>query len=203
MLKEEILYYLREGQSNLDETLDASFKAAAKYGIKYIVIFCGQGQGIIKAIDNYLPNELYSNIKLIAATFPRNIRLSDGTRFNLPSDVKKRLKKLSIPIVRLTNNDLKKNIVKKSGISLRKIKIICSMLGGGFPLCIEGAVAACEKGIVRAGECVIAMSADTAMIITTSDIKYFPGAFVIREILCKPAILDITRKEKPLEEKKE
>ena len=193
--KKDITYFLKEGRVNMDKTLQLSFDAAQEYGIEHIVIYSALGAGVVKAIDDYLSKDQYSDINLIVAAFPRNTRLADGTIVDFPVSLKRRLRKLSIPIVRLTKKNFTQVIVKGSGINFRKIKLVSSMFGGSFPLCIEGAIAACEKGAIQSGTCVVSMSGDTAIIVTASNLQYFPGMFAIREILCKPVLMDITRKE--------
>jgi hypothetical protein len=54
---------------------------------------------------------------------------------------------------------------------------------------------ACDAGEVALGEHVIAATSDTAILAQATCTRQMLGQLVIREVLCKPAVLSIGRKE--------
>jgi hypothetical protein len=62
-------------------------------------------------------------------------------------------------------------------------------------LCVQAIVLACDSGEVNIGEHVISMTSDTAILAQATSTRRMLGGLVIREILCKPVILTIGRKE--------
>ncbi|MBT9135987.1 MAG: hypothetical protein DDT34_01053 [Firmicutes bacterium] len=69
-------------------------------------------------------------------------------------------------------------------------------LSGGLSLCVQAVIMCTEAGGVLPGEDVIAMCADTAIIATGCHKSFLFSPFdglEIREILCKPRKLTITR----------
>ena len=66
-------------------------------------------------------------------------------------------------------------------------------------LCVQAVVLACDAGAVGLGEHVIAMTSDTAILVQAAPTTRMLRELVIREILCKPAILSIGRNENQIE----
>jgi hypothetical protein len=66
-------------------------------------------------------------------------------------------------------------------------------------LCVQAVVLACDAGAVELGEHVIAMTSDTAILVQAAATRRMLRELVVREILCKPAILSIGRKESQIE----
>ena len=64
-------------------------------------------------------------------------------------------------------------------------------------LCVQAVVMACDAGEVARSEHVIALTSDTAILAQAAPTRYMLTEFAVREILCKPAIYTIGRKETP------
>ena len=54
---------------------------------------------------------------------------------------------------------------------------------------------ACDAGEVEIGEHVIALTSDTAILAQASNTDRMLGELIVREILCKAAVLTISRNE--------
>ena len=62
-------------------------------------------------------------------------------------------------------------------------------------LCVQAILMACDAGVVDEGEHVIALSADTTILARSAPTTRFLTDFIVREIICKPLLLTISRKE--------
>lgn len=70
-----------------------------------------------------------------------------------------------------------------------------NMFGGSMSLCVQAIILVCDAGAVEVGQHVIALTSDTAILAQATSTRRMLGELVIREVLCKPAILSIGRKE--------
>lgn len=78
---------------------------------------------------------------------------------------------------------------------LRLIADALNMFSGSMSLCVQSVTLACDAGHVQIGENVIAMTADTSILATATVTTNMLSDLVVREVLCKPVIMDIARKE--------
>jgi len=62
-------------------------------------------------------------------------------------------------------------------------------------LCVQAVTLACDAGYLEQGEHVISMTSDTAILAMATVTRKMLSELVVREILCKPVILTIGRKE--------
>jgi hypothetical protein len=73
---------------------------------------------------------------------------------------------------------------------------VLSLFGGGFAVCVQAVLQACDQGVIEQGEKVIAIAGDTAAVMTASTTRGFlsrESGFSINEILCKARKLTIAR----------
>ena len=73
---------------------------------------------------------------------------------------------------------------------------VLSILGGGFPLCVQATLMACDSGAVEVGERVMAVSADTALVLLATRTETFLSAsmgLLVEEIVCRPAMFNISK----------
>jgi len=76
------------------------------------------------------------------------------------------------------------------------IRRVLSLFGGGFSICVQAVLQACDHGVVEQGEKVIAVAGDCAAVMTASMTKDFLSrdrGLSINEILCKARKLTIAR----------
>ena len=69
------------------------------------------------------------------------------------------------------------------------------VLCGSMSLCVQAILLACDAGAVSLREHVIALTSDTAVLAQASNTSRMLSDLIIREILCKPAVLTVSRKE--------
>jgi hypothetical protein len=62
-------------------------------------------------------------------------------------------------------------------------------------LCVQAITMACDAGEVEIGEHVIALTSDTAILAQASNTDRMLGELIVREVLCKAAVLTVSRKE--------
>ena len=70
------------------------------------------------------------------------------------------------------------------------------VLGGGFSLCVQAVLVACDAGAVDAGERVVSMSADTSIVALASRTETFLSAhqgLIVEHIICRPMRYGISK----------
>jgi uncharacterized protein len=196
-------YFLQEGRENLDECLRVSFQAAKHQNIQKIVIFTAKGDGIKKALLEYCSLPEYEHISLVAVSFPAGkvFRGPDDQPFTVtfsPED-RQLFADKSVPIVSAHFPfDGLKPAGGDAGPLARDLRLIAdalNMFSGSMSLCVQSVTLACDAGYVQIGENVVAMTADTSILATATVTSNMLSDLVIREVLCKPVIMDIARKE--------
>ncbi|RAK12636.1 hypothetical protein C8C77_10763 [Halanaerobium saccharolyticum] len=96
-------------------------------------------------------------------------------------------------------------IPEAKDVKLSAIINTFSLFGGGMQLCVEAIIMAFEQGFIEKREEVIACSADTAIVATGSykRLMFSPyEGMEIKEIICKPRDLTITRNKVYSEDEK-
>jgi hypothetical protein len=198
-----ITYFLQEGRENLLECLRSAFSAAKNHNIKKIVIFTAQGFGVTMALEEFCSKPDFSDIKLIAVTFPVGQPFTDAEgiplKIDISQELRERFRNLSIPIVRahmpfdpIAPPHLHRGIL---GQDLSLVESALNVFGGSMSLCIQATVIACDAGEVGWGEHIIALTSDTAILAQAAPTRHMLTKFAVREILCKPAVYTIGRSE--------
>ncbi len=202
-----ITYFLQEGRENMAECLDVAFRAALQHDVRKIVIFTAKGAGVRHAIEKYLPREEYKNISLIAVTFPVGKRFTDEDGNSITVDISQAERELLqdhvVPIVRahLPFDPIRPQF-RDHGLLSQDLSLVGSALnifGGSMSLCVQAIVLACDAGHVEIGEHVIALTSDTAILARATCTSRMLTELIVREILCKPVLLTIARKEQKTE----
>jgi hypothetical protein len=201
-----ITYFLQEGRDNLPECLKIAFQAATKQHVDKIVIFTARGEGVQLALDTFCSQDEYSKIKLVAVTFPQAKAFSaDGKplEVRISDETERVMREHGVPVVRAhLPFDPIAPPFKDRGVLAQDLSLVESALnifGGGMSLCVQAVVLACDAGAIGLGEHVIAMTSDTAILVQAAPTTRMLRELVIREILCKPAILSIGRNESQIE----
>ena len=201
-----ITYFLQEGRANLPDCLKIAFQAAKQQSVSKIVIFTARGEGVQLALEDFCSLEEYQNIQLVAVTFPQGKEFtSEGKplEVRIPEETDHLLRDNHIPIVRAhLPFDPIAPPFKDRGVLAQDLSLVESALnifGGSMSLCVQATVLACDAGAVALGEHVIAITSDTAILVQATTTRRMLRELVIREILCKPAILTIGRNETQLQ----
>ena len=195
-----IIYFEREGRENLTQVLRALKKALTKRpelrSLK-IVMLTANGEGPALAYARLADFEPH----VIAVTFPPGYSVKRGEEIVKPEIPEKlriffqavgfKIITARLPFDPIANAD-------HHNADMRLIQNVLRMFGGGFHLCVQAVLSACDHGELALGERVIAVTGDIAAIITASTTEKFLSAaegLAINEILCKPRNLTLTRKE--------
>lgn len=72
-----------------------------------------------------------------------------------------------------------------------------NIFGGSMSLCVQAVLMACDAAVLAIDEHVIACTSDTAILARATCTTRLLKEFIVREVLCKPAVFDIGKKERP------
>ena len=201
----EINYFFHEGKENMEDCLRLSFEAAVRRNVKKIIIFTGIGDGPRLALEKFRPKEEYADIKVIAVTFPcgQKFREDKSVQREISPEDRRYLNDNQVPILRahLPFNPIAAHH-KHHGLLGQDLTLIGNALSvfcGSLPLCVQAALIACDAGEVEQGEHVIALTSDTSILVRSSPTERLLTDFVIREIICKPMSLTVSKSENRLQ----
>jgi uncharacterized protein len=184
-------YFLTEGKANLQECLRLTFDHAVRSGTRKIVVFTGNGDGLELACKKYLNQPDFPPIQLIGVSLPAGSAPQQALHI---SEERQRLfEQYKIPVVRAAFPF--DDVSLPNGKTRSLVHRALEFFGGGMALCINAVVIACDAGFVSPGEHVIAMSADTSILVKASPSSKMFAALAVREIICKSLIQDITKGE--------
>jgi hypothetical protein len=196
-------YFWQEGKVNLQDCLRISFEAAKRHDVSKIVIFTGIGEGVKAAYNDFLSQDEYANISIVAVTFPHGHPHPSDI---LPTDVAW-MTENKIPLVRAhLPLDPIQTQYQGHGILGQDFTLLGNILnifGGSMSLAVQAVMMACDSGAVSKGEHVIAMTSDTSILVRSAPTSHLLTDFIVREIFCKAVFMDITRKESLPETKNE
>jgi hypothetical protein len=197
------LYFLQEGHDNLRECLGVSFHAALQQNVSRLVIFTARGEGVRLALEHFCTLPEYSHIKIVAVTFPAGMSFTDKDK--KPIDVRIADADLSffqangVPVVRahLPFDPIAPFYKGRGelGQDLGTVAQVLNMFCGSMSLCVQAIAMACDAGHVDLGEHVISLTSDTAILAQATCTHRMIGEMVIREILCKPVVMSVVRRE--------
>jgi hypothetical protein len=197
------LYFLQEGRENLRECLKVAFQAAKQHNVSKIVIFTAVGEGVRIALDSFCSLPEYSKIKMVAVTFPAGKTFTNKSGENLSVSIAPEDAALfaqhGVPIVRAhLPFDPIAPYYRDRGVLGQDLTLVgeaLNMFGVSMALCVQAVSLACDAGAVGLGEHVISLTSDTAILAQASSTRRMLGQLVIREVLCKPAVLSVSRRE--------
>jgi hypothetical protein len=196
---QQIVYFDEEGRQNLPiviRVLKRKLKSREDLRNLKLIIFTASGEGPLMAYRNLESFE----VKIIAVTFPLSfsVKHKDGTPFHphLPEKLRRFFDGVQIPVI--TPATLPFDGIEGMESHCQQMKLIrdvIAMFAGGFGLCIQAVLVACDLGLVKPGERVIVMSGDSAGLITASTTSKFltKQGISVNEIFCKPRNLTISR----------
>ncbi len=161
-----------------------------------IVFFTLKGEGPMLAY-----NQLSGlNVTIIAVTFPvtYSVILKSGAKYTpeIPEKVQKFFKGVEIPIVRSRLPFDEITGAEFHNKEMIMLKNAMSVFGGSMPLAIQAVLQATDAGLVRSGEEVIAVTSDTALLVTASTTQDFLSqscGLMVNEIICKPRNFNISK----------
>ena len=201
-----IEYFLSEGRDHLRSCLSVAFNAAVRHDIAKLIIFTAKGDGLKIALDEFCGQPEFSHIHLIGVTFPLGKEFTDRDKKRVtveiaPADAEL-FRKAGVQLVRAhlpfdpINSRFRSNGVLGQDASL--VGEVLSIFGGSMSLCVQAALMACDAGEVHFGEHAISMTSDTAILARVAPTRMLLTDFIVREVICKPAVMTIGKGEKPI-----
>jgi len=198
-----VTYFGQEGRENLDECLRLSFEAAVAHGLDKIVIFTGVGEGLQIALDNFLATPEFAHIRIIGVTFPQGHFSPDQANRVFSHEASEAFRKRGVSVLRahLPFESISTQY-RHHGVLAQDLSIVgnaLNMFCGGMSLCIQAVLVACDAGEIEVGEHVIVLTSDTALIVRAAPTRKLLTDLLVRQIVCKPAFLTISKAEKLLD----
>ena len=188
-------YFWQEGKKNLHDCLRIAFEAAKTHDVTTIVIFTGIGEGIRAAHQDFISQEQYSHIRLVAVTFPHG----HPHPHDVPAEDVEWMSKNDISLTRahLPFDPIRAQYQGHGilGQDFSLLGNVVSIFGGGMSLAIQAVLMACDAGVVLKGDHVISLTSDTAILVRSAPTSNLLTDFIVREIFCKAVLMDISKKE--------
>jgi hypothetical protein len=193
-----ISYFEHEGRENWPLVLrlvKRVFRRRADLRSCKVIIFTAIGEGPAAAYN--LLQEW--DAKIIAVTLPPDFSvIRDGRKVSpqIPPKAQAFFDGVGIPVVTARLPFQKIDGVTAHNDQMDLITNVLSLFGGSFAQCVQAVLQACDHGLVKIGEKVIAVTGDSAAVITASTTGKFltrDEGLAIHEIICKPRNLTIAR----------
>src|SRR5579872_4104284 len=162
---QQIVYFDHEGNDNVAEVvrvIKKSLKRRKELHLLKLVIFTAEGQGPWLAY-NQLSN-LDFEVHIVAVTFPVDfsVKRGDGRSYpRIPPKVMKFFNGVGITVVSpapLAFDSIEG--LDQRNQQLKAVKDAITLFGGGFNLCVQAVLRACDADVIKIGERVIAMAGD-------------------------------------------
>mgnify|MGYP001054809112 CR=1 FL=1 len=201
-VNKSVHYYDDEGRHHLSKTAQLAVKRGTELEIAKYVVFTSDGDGAL-ALTKHLKE---TPAKVVAVSFPykQPFKIADdgGTTHEVfpgtsSPEVAKALADAGISLVRGPAPFAESFFIP--GVKdpkLEGIRYALQLISGGLHLCIQAITMATDAGYLEPGEDVVSMAADTAIVASASSTRllFHPQVGMeIREIICKPRKLTLTR----------
>lgn len=202
--KHETTSYLPgEGRAHMQECLQTAFKWSKENHVGTIVIFTGTGDGPLYAAQNLMPEAGIDTIVAVTPPPGRPYRSdplnqdSEIVRAGVTSEVRQFLVEMGVTVVS-AHLPFKPIQDLPGGSPWSGVEAALSIMGGGFPLCVQAALIACDAGAVRSGERIVVATADTAISVIASRTETFISkahGLLVEHIICRPRKFDISKSD--------
>ncbi len=182
------IYFDGKGKEYTEETLRQAKKRADELDIKTIVIASYTGYTAVKASEVFKGYNLIISAGMMGYSEPNIHRMSEENREKIEANDGKIFYHLH------AFGGLGRAIKKRFG-PIQVDEIIANVLrlfSQGVKVCLEISCMACDTGLIKSGEPVLAIAgsgggADTAVVLLPSNTHRFFDTKVL-EILCKPRV---------------
>ncbi|MBK9262700.1 MAG: hypothetical protein IPM54_23220 [Polyangiaceae bacterium] len=197
MRHESTVYFPGEGKDFLQDCIMQSIEWCIHTQIKKVVIFSGTGAGAHFAATKILTQEGYSDLQLIAVTppFGRPYRTnpadpgSPTVRTGIKQAMRDELAALGVAVVTAHLPFKGIHVGRERSGEWTPISEAYGVLGGGFALCVQAVLMACDAGCLESGERVVVASADTAFSAIACRTESFLSpteGILVEHIICRP-----------------
>lgn len=198
-------YFAAEGRPAMEECIQRSADWCLANNIATMVIFTGTGAGPHYAAKELLIQEQFKNLRVVAVTPPvgRPYRsdLNDPNSPLIQSGInpamRDELMSLGIGIVSAHLPFKEMYDGKERTSEWTRVAEAFGILGGGFALCVQAVLVACDAGFVQHGERVVALTADTAIEASACRTESFLSpleGLLVGHIICRPARYTISKR---------
>lgn len=197
-------YFEGEGRPSMEACVRLAADWCVAHGMVTLVIFTGTGEGPHYAAKELLVDKKYKHLRAVAVTPPvgRPYRQTPGDPNSplvisgLNPAMREELVALGVGIVsaHLPFKELYDGKDRTSEWS--RVAHSFGILGGGFALCVQAALVACDAGLVDHGERVVALTADTAVVLRASRTECFLSpleGLLAEHIICRPERYNISK----------
>lgn len=193
-----IVYFDAEGRENLPQVLRCVKRLfTRREDLRHckVVIFTAIGEGpalAYNALQQWDPT-------IIAVTVGPDFHVVRGDKKLhpfIPPKAKSFFDGVGIPIVK---SRLPFDKIEGATAYNEQVKLIAdsiSIFGGSFVPCVQAVLQACDHGLIEIGEKVVAVTGDSAAVVTASTTGRFltrEAGLAVNEIICKPRNLTIAR----------
>lgn len=198
-------YVAGEGREYMHTCVKLALDACAELELEKLVVFTGTGEGAQFAAKEVLSKPDYSKVQVVAVTPPFG-----RPYFSVIGDT-------NSPLVYAGVNPAMRDELERLGMTVvaahlpfkemyngrdrtsewTRVAEAYGVLGGGFALCIQAILVACDAGAVFGGERIVVASADTAFIAIASRTETFLSpleGLIVEHIICRPARYPISKK---------
>lgn len=198
-------YFGEEGRASMKECIHRSAEWAVEHALETLVIFTGTGEGPYYAAKELLVRERFATLRVVAVTPPsgRPYRQNPGDpdspliRSGINPTMRDELEQLGVSVVSAHLPFKEMYDGKERTSEWTRVLEAFGVLGGGFALCVQASLVACDAGFVDHGQRVIALSADTAFVVRASRTESFLApldGLLIEHIICRPARYTISKR---------
>jgi hypothetical protein len=201
----ETLYFDGEGRPFMEECINRSVEWCVVDGLRTVVIFTGTGDGPQYAAQNLLTQDRYKHLHIVAVTPPfGRAYKANPTEANSPviraginPAMRDSLSALGINVVaaHLPFKEVQTGRGRESAWSL--VAESFGVLGGGFALCVQALLVACDAGVVESGERVVVLGADTSFVAIACRTESFLSPYdglLVEHIICRPSRYSISKR---------
>lgn len=198
-------YFDGEGRPWMEQCLRRSADWCVANSVGTLVIFTATGEGPHFAAKELLLQGAYKNLRIVAITPPvgRPYRQIPGdpnsllVRSGLSSAMRDELTALGVSVVS-AHLPFKEMYDGSDRVSeWKRVAEAYGVLGGGFALCIQAVLVACDAGLVEHGQQVVVASADTSLAVRACRTESFLSpleGFLVEHIICRPSRYNISKR---------
>jgi hypothetical protein len=154
-----------------------------------------RGEGPLLAYHELLDDDL----TVVAVLFPPTYRVvkdNTVTYSEIPDKIRKFFDGVGVRIIRSRLPFDEITGAESHNKEMSALKKTLAVFGGSMPLAIQAVLQATDSGEVCSGEQVVAITSDTALVVTASTTKDFispTAGLQVNEIICKPRRYTIAR----------
>jgi len=192
-----IFYFDVCGEVNTQKTLELGVKRAQELGVKKLIVASETGLSALKAVEA-LKNTSIALVVVTSAAGTKIEKTAIGDlQIGIPDKaIWDKLEKNGAQIIRAADPlyNVGAALEHMGTLTLATIVRLClKIVSSGTSVCISEALMATDNGLVKEGEEVVAVAGswvglDTALVVRATNSASFlkKGAFVIKEVICKP-----------------